>query len=516
MLTSVKKIWPETHVDVTTIMRYKTLRAFAAEIDRSMDPIGLVSNGQLNGMPPDQPYSTKLISLEKEISTTYPPLQRLPEQTTVFLTGATGFLGAYILKDLLARPKTRVIAHVRAANEAEGLERIKGTCQAYGIWSDAWSARLGCVIGDLQKAKLGLGTEDWRKVDNEADIVIHNGAKVHWVLPYESLEPANVLSTLAAMSLCQNPDKSKIFCFVSSTSVLDTDHYIELSASGTPVPESDDLEGSRKGLGTGYGQSKWVSEKLVREAGRRGLKGCIVRPGYVTGDSTSGVTNTDDFLIRHLKGCIQLATAPIIPNGINMVPVDHVARCVVACSFHPPDSPGIGVAQISANPRLTFTDFTDTLKVYGYEVDSVPYEDWKQRLVRYVEDQQEDGGEDQKEEHALMPLYHFVTAQKDKPLNPPSLIHIPNKLPLTSPTASLPNQTLAPLLSTTNTTTALNHDSSPSAVYPSVTPDTIGLYIAYLVRVGFLPPPPGEGGKALPVVDVGEGTMARGRGRGRN
>lgn len=153
---------------------------------RSMDPIGLVSNGQLNGMPPDQPYSTKLISLEKEISTTYPPLQRLPEQTTVFLTGATGFLGAYILKDLLARPKTRVIAHVRAANEAEGLERIKGTCQAYGIWSDAWSARLGCVIGDLQKAKLGLGTEDWRKVDNEADIVIHNGAKVHWVLPCKS------------------------------------------------------------------------------------------------------------------------------------------------------------------------------------------------------------------------------------------------------------------------------------------------------------------------------------------
>lgn len=95
-----------------------------------------------------------------------------------------------------------------------------------------------------------------------------------------------------------------------------------------------------------------------------------------------------------------------------MVPVDHVARCVVACSFHPPDSPGIGVAQISANPRLTFTDFTDTLKVYGYEVDSVPYEDWKQRLVRYVEDQQEDGGEDQKEEHALMPLYHFVTGKQ--------------------------------------------------------------------------------------------------------
>ena len=104
----------------------------------------------------------------------------------------------------------------------------------------------------------------------------------------EALKPANVFSTLAAMSLCRTLDKPKFFCFISSTSVLDTDHYIQLSSSGTPVRESDDLEGSRLRLGTGYGQSKWVSEYLVREAGKRGLRGCIVRPGYVTGDSSSG------------------------------------------------------------------------------------------------------------------------------------------------------------------------------------------------------------------------------------
>lgn len=51
------------------------------------------------------------------------------------------------------------------------------------------------------------------------------------------------------------------------------------------VPEADDLEGSRTGLKTGYGQSKWVSEKLLMEAGRRGLPVSIVRPGYVVGDS---------------------------------------------------------------------------------------------------------------------------------------------------------------------------------------------------------------------------------------
>jgi L-aminoadipate-semialdehyde dehydrogenase len=53
------------------------------------------------------------------------------------------------------------------------------------------------------------------------------------------------------------------------------------------VPEDDDLEGARSGLKTGYGQTKWVSEKLLREAGRRGLRGHVVRPGYVVGDSQS-------------------------------------------------------------------------------------------------------------------------------------------------------------------------------------------------------------------------------------
>ena len=403
----------------------------------------------------------------------------------------------------------------------------------------------------------------------------------------DALKPANVLSTITALSLCRNPRKPKFFCFISSTSVLDTDHYIQLCSSGTPIPENDDLEGSRKGLGTGYGQSKWVSEYVVREAGKRGLRGCIVRPGYVTGDTKNGgqhtafhpcllfnalfeksgenakmptVTNTDDFLVRHLKGCIQLGSAPIIPNGINMVPVNLVARCVVACAFHPPSST-ISVAQVTANPRLRFTQFTDVLNVYGYGVDSIPYEEWKRKLVMYVEGQQQ-GGEEGKEEHALMPLYHFVTGSSpfpspflflslsiyistiplchSLPIPLSSLAHLslhythaaihPSIYPnphLTS-TGDLPTTTRAPLLSDTNTQAALladsaatnssSHPTVTSSPYPSVTPEVVGLYIAYLVRIGFLPPPPKDSkGRPLPDIDldVGMGDVGlKGRGRG--
>lgn len=240
------------------------------------------------------------------------------------------------------------------------------------------------------------------------------------------------------------------------------------------------------------------------------------------------MTNTDDFLVRHLKGCIQLGAAPIIPNGINMVPVNHVARCVVACAFHlPPVSKitksGIRVAQVTAKPRLTFTQFTDVLKIYGYDVNSVPYEQWKQKLVQYVEEQQQqqsEGGKG-KEEHALMPLYHFVTGMFSFPVVSPSdLLSIAVDVLICNLTniriqGDLPSTTRAPLLDDTNTQAALAVDSptNESTHDPSVTPDVIGLYVAYLVRVGFVPAAPAEG-KPLPKVEVEEGMGLTGRGRG--
>ncbi|KAL8714422.1 MAG: hypothetical protein Q9220_001755 [cf. Caloplaca sp. 1 TL-2023] len=504
VIVAVKKQWQSIDVNVTTVIQNDILRNFAAEIDRSLDPTGLLL-GKGDNIAQEEDYAIDAHNFKKDIRKSYPSANLDPAgPLTVFLTGATGFLGAYVLRDLLSRGNITVIVHVRAKTEDAGLDRLRETCQAYGIWSDKWSSRLRCVIGDLQAENLGLNAEAWDKVVNEADMVIHNGAKVHWLQSYidittpdkgtdSKLKPANVLSTVTAMNLCA-VGKPKAFAFVSSTSVLDTNHYVQMSDVGTPVPESDDLSGSSKGLGTGYGQSKWVSEYLVREAGRRGLRGAIVRPGYVTGDLRSGVTNTDDFLIRYLKGCIQLHSAPVIDNGINMVPVDHVARCVVACALYPPKDPeeGVNVAQITApSPRMTFTDFASVLTRYGYRVESVGYEQWREDLVEYVARQ---GGD----QHALLPLLNFVTA------------------PL--PAADLPADTRAPLLEDQNTVAALQRaaDRHPTHVggsYPVVNEDVVGLYIAFLVQVGFLPAPPkGKGEMELPRVELGQGVGVRGRG----
>jgi L-aminoadipate-semialdehyde dehydrogenase len=294
---AVKREFHGKKISMQSVLRNSTLREFSALLDSSSSSRdGSEWTNETQTVVDD--YAAHLSRYVSLLPNQFPSHNSQVHEnsgiSTVFLTGATGFLGAYIIQNLLSRhsPKVRIIAHVRATGASEGLQRILRTCEAYGIWSDSWKDRLECVAGDLESPKLGLSDRNWKSISESADVVIHNGARVHWIDSYTELEASNVLGTLECLKLCAE-GRAKTFSFVSSTSVLDTDHYVQKSrklvkSGGKGILESDDLEGSRTQLGTGYGQTKWVSERLVMEAGKRGLKCSIVRPGYVFGDSVSG------------------------------------------------------------------------------------------------------------------------------------------------------------------------------------------------------------------------------------
>ena len=298
LLLQIRQRW-DRRIDVLmqTIYDYPTLRGFAIEVDRALDPQGRRLENDVQGSPVRQHehYSLDAKTLAGSLPNTFPNGNlEFSKALTIFLTGATGFLGSYILQNILNRNHHRfkIIAHVRAKTPEAAFDRVKQTCIAYNIWSASWLDRLTCIPGDLEQPRLGLSVDDWDRVANEADIIIHNGARVHWVTPYPTLRNSNVLSTVAIINLA-SVGKRKQVTFISSTSVLDTEYYVKLGekevvSGGRGVPEMDNLEGSANGLTTGYGQSKWVSEYLMRSAGHKGLCGSIVRPGYVTGSSLTG------------------------------------------------------------------------------------------------------------------------------------------------------------------------------------------------------------------------------------
>ncbi|PKY01910.1 L-aminoadipate-semialdehyde dehydrogenase large subunit [Aspergillus campestris IBT 28561] len=482
MLFKVRREWKDIDIPMSAIFQSQTLEAFATEIENAQDPTGLRldQNVHESSTMVDEAYSADARDLAGKLPASIPKSVSSGTAGTTFLTGATGFLGSYILHTLLETNKeARVIAHVRCKDAASGLQRLRGIAETYGLWREDWSGRVEVVRGDISKPQLGMTSEDWDRVTKEADYVIHNGAQVNWMLPYSSLRSANVLSTMECVTLCTS-GKPKRLAFVSSTSTLDTEHYVNLSqqsvaSGGSGVQETDDLQGSAKGLGTGYGQSKWASEYIVREAGQRGLDGVVVRPGYITGDPESGFSVTDDFLLRLWKGCIQVQARPDIPgNTVNQVPVTHVSRVVVASVLYPPVEP-LGVVQVTSHPRLTTNEFLGSLETYGYNVPQVPYREWCSLLQEYVADEGNTGPK----ELALLPLFHFVVGD-------------------------LPSNSLAPELDDTNAETSLRaFGATPEKLSDrAVTTEIIGKYLAFLIATGFVPSPSTPGAKAIPEVDT--------------
>ncbi|TPX41142.1 hypothetical protein SeMB42_g05706 [Synchytrium endobioticum] len=373
---------------------------------------------------------------------------------TVFLTGATGFLGAFLLSELLIRyPGAKVMCLVRAPTDEAGMSRLRENGARHLVWSDDWArdGRVQILTGDLSHPHFGICDAEWTRLTQEVDVIVHNGALVHWVYPYSKLKGPNVQGTIEALKLASTY-KIKPLHFISSTSVLDTSHYSDMVGLGEAglVPESDNLEGSRVGLRNGYGQSKWVAERLCMRARSRGVPVTIVRPGYIMGDARTGVTNTDDFIWRLVKGCIQLGRIPRIANVVNMTSVEYVAgvvAAIVAC----PEALKFGNFHMWNNQRYRFDDLFSSISQHGWKVEPTDYISWRTSLMDLTIATQD---------NALFPLLHFVL----------------DDLPTSTRSAELDDRN------------AQNIAKSAGITCQSMK-STISLYYGYLAAVGFLDQP---------------------------
>ena len=93
----------------------------------------------------------------------------------LLLTGATGFVGRYLLRDLLAAGH-RVAVVVRPDRKYDPQQRIEAVMQHWERESGHSLPRPIVIAGDVRKKLLGLSHEDWRLVRNSCDRVLHAAA----------------------------------------------------------------------------------------------------------------------------------------------------------------------------------------------------------------------------------------------------------------------------------------------------------------------------------------------------
>ena len=139
--------------------------------------------------------------LDSSIQFINPLSDNLLEPKSIFLTGATGFLGAYLLRELLHKTTADIYCLIRCGNSEDGKNRLQKHLEFYLLWEETFSSRIIPVVGDLSKPLLGLSEGDFNELAGIIDIIYHNGAWVNSARPYSILKPANVLGTQEVIRL---------------------------------------------------------------------------------------------------------------------------------------------------------------------------------------------------------------------------------------------------------------------------------------------------------------------------
>ena len=304
-----------------------------------------------------------------------PRITRLSEACSVLVTGTTGFLGAFLLDELLRAtgPDTRFYCLVRDPDSGQGgsTNRVLDTLKFYGLAGQSSGQRIAPVAGDLTRPRMGLNDEEYRRLAEEIDLIFHCAASVNYAYPYSAAKPHTVGGTLEVLKFACTA-ATKPIQYISSNGIFP-------GGDDNPYLENSDIDGFVDRMEGGYNQAKWVAERLVWSAVSRGLPVCIFRPGNIGHHSGTGTVNPNDFLSLIIKTCARLGCAPLVPEWFfEMTPVDFLVKAITKISDDPRHLGRVyNVVQQAPVPADEVFAYMEN---HGYVADRAQLGDWKSRL----------------------------------------------------------------------------------------------------------------------------------------
>jgi thioester reductase-like protein len=285
----------------------------------------------------------------------------------VILTGATGFLGAYLLRDLLRTPGVQVTCLARAADDAAARTRVMAALAGTGA-ADPGPDRLRALAHDLA-AQPG-GNAALAEAVRSAEALVNCAARVNFTDRYGQARAANVEAVRHLLGLAQGGLR---FHQVSTVAVFATGAF-----AGRRVTEATPPAIAPFASAHGYCQSKLAAELMLRTAAEAGLGATLYRPGLIGWDTVTGRGNAADFLTHFLAASLRIGALPRIPIALSIAPVGYVAEAIVATVLA--DAQRAGPLHLLGEAPMPMPEVAAALAAAGRPVDLVGYDDWLARL----------------------------------------------------------------------------------------------------------------------------------------
>jgi thioester reductase-like protein len=245
---------------------------------------------------------------------------------SVLLTGATGFVGRFLLSQLLDESDATIYCLVRARSERTAVLRIRDTLTCWDLWRPGYERRIVGLPGDLRQPHLGLPRDAYGTVVQRVSSIFHCGASVNHLESYDAAKAANVAATSELLKIAAQ-GRSRGFHHISTLGIFARNE----SAGTRSVSEETPIEQERHRQSSGYAASKWVAESMVLKAQKQGLPCNVYRLGLLFADSKQGRFDEQQHVYRLLQSC--LSSGYGIENfhyESDPVPVDYAVRAIVA------------------------------------------------------------------------------------------------------------------------------------------------------------------------------------------
>lgn len=249
----------------------------------------------------------------------------------MLLTGATGFFGAHLLKELLARPGVRVICLVRGGDK----KRLEDTLSWYfgAGWIAGVRSRIQTADGDLALPRLGMEEKQWKALAEEIDGIYHSAADVrHYAADAGEFLTTNVTGTETMIGLALQADA--MLHYISTASI--SGDFLVGEPEKTAVFTEADFYIGQNWEDNIYIRSKFLAEaEVYRAMEEKGLHARVYRLGRITGRCTDQVfqrnpENNAAFLLMRAVRCAGAITESMARLPVDLTPVDWCASAVLA------------------------------------------------------------------------------------------------------------------------------------------------------------------------------------------